>query len=70
MNYETIYTIKESEKATVLLAAVELYVGPVVVKKLKGGKPDIYHLLSQKSHPNISQIISVEETEDGLLVAE
>lgn len=70
MNYQTIFTIKESDKATVLLAAVELYVGPVVVKKLKGGKPDIYRMLCETSHPNISQIISVEETEDGLLVVE
>ena len=70
MNYQTIYTIKESEKATVLLAAVELYIGPVIVKKIKGGKPDIYRLLCEKSHPNISQILSVEEAEDGLLVAE
>ena len=46
MKYQTIVTIKESEKATVELAAIELFVGPVIVKRLKGGNPEIYRLLS------------------------
>lgn len=70
MNYQTILKIKESEKATIELAAVEMFVGPVIVKKLKGGKPDIYRLLTETSHPNVSKIISVEETQEGLFVVE
>ena len=70
MDYQTIYKIKESEKATVELAAVELYVGPVIVKKLKGGKPDIYRLLAMQKNTYIPQIYAVEETEEGLIVAE
>jgi len=70
MNYQTIYTIKESEKATVELAAVEMFVGPVIVKKLKGGKAEIYRLLCESDHPNVSQIISVEETEECLMIVE
>ncbi len=70
MNYQTILKIKESEKVTVELAAVEMFVGPVIVKKLKGGKTDIYRLLTETSHPNVSKIISVEETQDGLFVVE
>ena len=70
MNYQTILTIKESEKATVELAAVELFVGPVIVKRLKGGKPDIYRLLADEKNPHIPQIYAVEEQENELLVAE
>ena len=70
MKYQTIVTIKESEKATVELAAIELFVGPVIVKRLKGGNPEIYRLLSIQSNPHIPQIYAVEEQEKELLVAE
>lgn len=70
MEYQTICKIKESEKATVELAAVELFVGPVIVKRLKGGKPEIYRLLAMQNNPYIPQIYAVEEIEEGLLVAE
>ncbi|MBR6643990.1 MAG: protein kinase [Lachnospiraceae bacterium] len=70
MEYQTICTIKESEKATVELAAVELLVGPVIVKRLKGGKPEIYRLLAMQKNPHIPQIYVVEETEEELLIAE
>ena len=70
MEYQTICKIKESEKATVELAAVELFVGPVIVKRLKGGKPEIYRLLAMQNNPHIPQIYAVEEKEDELLVAE
>ena len=61
MEYQTILTIKESEKATVELAAVELLVGPVIVKRLKGGNPEIYRLLSLQKNVHIPQIYVVEE---------
>ncbi len=70
MKYQTIVTIKESEKATVELAAIELFVGPVIVKRLKGGNPEIYRLLSTQNNPHIPQIYAVEEQEKELLVAE
>ena len=70
MKYQTILTIKESEKATVELAAVELFVGPVIVKRLKGGNPEIYRLLSEQSNSHIPQIYAVEEQENELLIAE
>ena len=70
MKYQTILTIKESEKATVELAAVELFVGPVIVKRLKGGNPEIYRLLSNQNNPHIPQIYAVEEQENELLIAE
>ena len=70
MEYQTILTIKESEKATVELAAVELFVGPVIVKRLKGGKPDIYRVLSLEKNPHIPQIYAIEELDGELLIAE
>lgn len=70
MEYRSIVTIKESEKATVELAAIELFVGPVIVKRLKGGNPEIYRLLSNQGNPHIPQIYAVEEQEKELLIAE
>ena len=70
MKYQTILTIKESEKATVELAAVELFVGPVIVKRLKGGNPEIYRLLSGQNNSHIPQIYAVEEQENELFIAE
>ena len=70
MKYQTILTLKESEKATVELAAIEMFVGPVVVKRLRGGKPDIYRILSVQSNSHIPQVYAVEEQDGELLVAE
>lgn len=70
MKYQTIVTIKESEKATVELAAVELFVGPVIVKRLKGGNPEIYRLLSGQNNPHIPQIYAVEAQENELFIVE
>ena len=70
MKYETILTIKETEKATVVLATLEGHAGPVVVKRLKGGKADIYRLLCHARNLHFPEIYAVEETEEGLLVAE
>ena len=70
MEYQTICTIKESEKSTVLLAAVELYVGPVIVKRLRGGNPEVYNCLKAEKNIHIPQIYLVEEADEELLVAE
>ena len=70
MDYQTILTIKESKKAKVELAAVDGFVGPVIVKHLKGGKPEIYRILLEQKHPNIPEIYSVKELDGELLVVE
>ena len=61
MEYRTIFTIKESEKATVELAAIEGHIGPVVVKRLRGANPDIYRLLCHAQNSHVPQVYAVEE---------
>lgn len=70
MNYQTIYTIKESEKAIIVLAALEGHIGPVVIKKLLGASPDIYRLLCQARNSHIPQVFAYEQQGDELIVAE
>ena len=70
MKYETILTIKETEKATVVLAAVEGIEGPVIVKKLKGANADVYRLLCHAKKSCFPVIYAIEETESELLIAE
>ena len=70
MKYQTIVKLKESEKTTVELAAVDLFVGPVIVKRLSGGKPDVYRLLFMKNNCHIPRIYAIEEQEEELLIAE
>lgn len=70
MNYRTIFSIKESEKATVELADVEGLIGPVVVKRLKGANPDIYRLLCCAQNSHIPKVFFCEEQGGMLYVAE
>ena len=63
-------TIKESDKATVELAAVEWQEGPVIVKKLRGVKPDIYRLLCHASNSYMPHIYSCKQRGDILYVVE
>lgn len=70
VEYQTIYTIKESEKAKVVLATIDGREGPVVVKRLKGVKPDIYQFLAQIHNPHIPEVYAYEVTEQELIVAE
>ena len=70
MNYRTIFTIKESEKATVELADVEGLKGPAVVKRLKGANADIYRLLCCTQNFHIPRVFFCEEQSCELLVAE
>ena len=70
MKYETILAIKETEKATVVLATLEGHQGPVVVKRLKGGKADIYRLLCHARNSFFPEIYEIEEKDGELFVAE
>ncbi|MBP3568563.1 MAG: serine/threonine protein kinase [Lachnospiraceae bacterium] len=70
MDYQTIYTIKESEKATVMLAALEGHIGPIVIKKLLGASPDIYRLLCCAQNSHIPQVFAYEQQGNELIVAE
>lgn len=70
VEYQTIYTIKESEKTKVVLAAMEGREGPVIVKRLKGVKVDVYQFLSQIHNPHIPEVYAYEVTEQELIVAE
>lgn len=70
MNYRTIFSIKESEKATVELADVEGLEGPAIVKRLKGVNPDIYRLLCCAQNSHIPQVFFCEKQGEYLLVVE
>lgn len=70
MEYQCIFTIKESDKATVELAAMEGQIGPVVVKRLRGAGPDIYRLLCNTQNFHIPQVYACEQQGDELIVAE
>lgn len=70
MNYQTILTMKTSEKATVELAAADVLAGPVVIKRLKGGKAEIYRVIAEQENSHIPNIYAVEEQDEELLVAE
>ena len=70
MEYQTILTLKESGKATVELAAADVFDGPVVIKRLRGGKAEIYQKIAGQENPHIPKIYAVEEAEEELLVAE
>lgn len=70
MDYQTIYKIKESEKATVELAALEGHSGPVVIKRLRGGNPEIYRLLCTVQNLHIPKVFACEQQGDELAIAE
>ena len=70
MEYQTIFTIKESEKATVELAALEGQTGPVIIKKLRGVSPNIYRLLCCVQNLHIPKIYAYEQQDKEFLVAE
>ena len=70
MEYQTIFTMKESEKAIVVLAAMDDHVGPVVVKRLRGAKPDIYRLLIDTRDSHIPGVFACEESDGYLMVVE
>ena len=70
LKYNTIMEIKKSNKGTVCLAAVEQYDFPLVVKKIQHGNISVYKALQEIESEYLPKIYHVEETEEGLLVAE
>lgn len=70
IQYEIIMTIKESDKGSVYLATVEGYAFPLIVKKLKYGNKAVFEAVKKMKNEHIPQIYLIEETEEGLLLAE
>lgn len=70
IQYEIISVIKQSNKGSVYLAKAEGYDFPVIVKNLKRGNRKVYEALRDLKDEHVPQIYQLEETEDGLLVAE
>ncbi len=70
MQYEIISVIKQSNKGNVYLAKVEGYDFPVIVKQLKRGNRKVFEALQTLGNEHVPQIYQLEETEEGLLVAE
>lgn len=70
IQYQIIMTIKESDKGSVYLATIEGYGFPVIVKRLKHGNRQVFEAIQELRSRQIPQVYLMEETEDGLLVAE
>ena len=70
IQYEIISVIKKSNKGNVYLAKVAGYEFPVIVKKLKHGNKSVFETLQTMPCAYIPQIYEVEETDEGLVVAE
>ncbi len=70
IQYQIITTIKESDKGSVYLATMEGYGFPVIVKRLKHGNRQVFEAIQELQSNQIPQVYLMEETEDGLLVAE
>lgn len=70
IQYEVISVIKQSNKGSVYLAKVEGYTFPVIVKQLKRGNRKVFEALQALENEYVPQIYQLEETEEGLLVAE
>ncbi|MBQ8800060.1 MAG: serine/threonine protein kinase [Lachnospiraceae bacterium] len=70
MQYQVIMTIKESNKGSVYLASVEGYDFPLIVKRLKHGNRAVFEAIKEMKNEHIPEIYEIEETKNGLLVAE
>lgn len=70
IQYEIISVIKQSNKGNVYLAKVAGYEFPAIVKKLKHGNKSVFETLQTMPCAYLPQIYEVEETDEGLLVAE
>ena len=69
-NYKAIQTIKKSDRAEVIFAAVEGLDTPVVVKHLQEANSEIYRTVAKLKSPHIPKIYFVEEQEDALCIVE
>lgn len=70
MKYDIITTIKETEKSSVVLALMEGWEDPVIVKRLQNANTEIYRVLSELDNIHLPRIYALEQQEDALLVAE
>lgn len=70
ITYRTITTIKETSKATVVLAMMEEYEDPVIVKRLHNANPEVYRMLSNVESRHIPHIYAWEQRGEELIVAE
>jgi len=70
LKYSVITSIKESNKGKVYLAQLEGYDFPVIVKELKHGNKAVFQTLSELNSVYVPQIYKIEESVDGLVVAE
>lgn len=69
-SYKPIQTIKKSDRAEVIFAAVDGLDTPVVVKHLKDANPEIYRTIARLRSPHIPRIYFLEEQTSGLCVVE
>ncbi len=70
IRYRTITTIKETEKSSVVLALMEGYEDPVIIKRLHNANPEVYRILLQVENVHLPRIYALEQQEDILVVAE
>lgn len=70
MTYEIITKIKESEKGSVCLAAVQGYGFPLIVKQMKHGNEVVLQKLKEIDDIHIPKLYHYEKTEDGVLIFE
>lgn len=70
IEYTSIQTIKKSEKATIEVAFVDGFEETVIVKRLKGVNPDIFHQISKVHSVYIPKIYRCEIHGEELFVLE
>ena len=70
ISYQTITTIKSTEKSRVYLASMEGRDEPVIIKRMTTANPEVYKTLAEIHSDHIPQIYAVELQENELVVAE
>ena len=70
LKYSIITEIKNTDKSKVYLASIEGYDFPVILKKIRHGNIQVFRALKEINCEQLPKIFYVEETVDGLLVAE
>lgn len=70
VNYKPIQTMKKTEKAVVLFAALDGYEQPLIVKRLFEANKDVYFALAKWNNIHIPSVYHVEECENELIVFE
>lgn len=70
LKYSIITEIKKSDKSKVYLASIEDYDFPVILKEIRHGNIQVFRALKEINCEQLPKIYHVEETVDGLLVAE